>query len=428
MAARLGSAVFSLETDSSKFDAGIDKAEAKTGGLTRAISGVSATTRIMSGVMAGSAAGAMSQWAQAAADDEANTLKLAKAVENSGVSFAENEARINERIKAGQNLAFTDDQVRDSLSLLVAQTGDLDEALIRHKLAMDLSRGANIDLQTASKLLGKVTDENVAVLGRYGINVAKGSDATALFGAVQQKFGGQAETYGNTTSAAIFKTRDAISEWTESIGATLGPAGQYIALLPGLTTGVQLAGGAMGFALPKILALTAGMWSMIPAVVAAALPFAPILLAVAAVGLAVLALKFAWENNLGDIQGKAEAVMGFVTGVFETFRGFFIGMWNSLPGPVQAAIGMIMAPISGLIQLVQGAIGILERLGAVRAASDAYRPPSVVSNYQAQQSALGNIDVSGGMTANVYLDGREIATAIGRRTVRGAAFAGGPIG
>ena len=352
MPARLGSAIFSLETDSSKFNAGMDAAEQKTGGLSRAIGGVSATTRIMTGVMAGSAAGAMSQWAQAAADDEANTLKLKQAVDNTGVSFAENEARINERIKAGQNLAFTDDQVRDSLSMLVAQTGSLDEALERQKLAMDLSRGANIDLQTASKLLGKVTDENVAVLGRYGINVAKGSDATALFGAVQQKFGGQAETYGNTTSAAIFKTKDAISEWQESIGAALGPAGQYIALLPGLTAGMQLAGGAMGAAMPKILALTASMWSMIPAVLAAAIPFWPIIAVVAAVGAAVLALKWAWENNLGDIQGKAEAFIGFLsgwaTGFVEIGSSIVSGIWAGVSG----AWGWVMAQIQGLVNRI----------------------------------------------------------------------------
>jgi hypothetical protein len=60
---------------------------------------------------------------------------------------------IEDVIKSGQRLGFTDDQTRDSLSLLAAQTGDSTEAVKRYSLAQDLARGANIDVVTASKLV-----------------------------------------------------------------------------------------------------------------------------------------------------------------------------------------------------------------------------------------------------------------------------------
>src|SRR5439155_3203874 len=94
----------------------------------------------LSGALSGALVGALSDAARAAADDEANVVKLQQAVENSGVSWTDNVDRIEERIKAGQNLAFTDTQIRDSLSILVAETGDLDTAMKRQTLAMDLSR------------------------------------------------------------------------------------------------------------------------------------------------------------------------------------------------------------------------------------------------------------------------------------------------
>ena len=67
-----------------------------------------------------------------------------------------------------------------------------------------------------------------------------------LFAAIQQKFGGQAEAYGNITSASIFKVKDSIDEWKESIGASLGPAQGFIALLPGMSAGLSGAGAAAG--------------------------------------------------------------------------------------------------------------------------------------------------------------------------------------
>lgn len=303
---------------------------------------------LVGGAAAGTAIGILSDAARAAAEDEANVIKLQKAIENSGASWADNADAVNARIKAGQNLAFTDDQIRDSLSILTAQTGDLSEAMRRQKLAMDLSRGAGIDLQTASKLLGKVTDENVNVLNRYGISVAKGSDETALFAAVQQKFGGQAEAYGATTSASIFKIKDSIDEWKESLGATLGPAQGVIALLPGLRDGAGLVGTALG-GLSSLIKLT-----FIPSLIAMAIPFLPLILVIGAIGIAIGLLALAWSNNWGDIQGKTSAVIGFLQDLFDGFRVIVLLVFKGIVTGVTGFVNGIIGIINGFIDTYNG--------------------------------------------------------------------------
>ena len=161
------------------------------------------------------APGFLADAAEAAADDAANLGKLQKAVENTGAAWAEHANDIGKVVSAAQKRGFTDDQARNSLSLLTAQTGSAGEAQKRFALAMDLSRGAGIDLETASKLLGKVTAENVNVLGRYGITVAEGTSETELFGAIQAKFGGQAEAFANSTAGQMEAAKIGMGELQE---------------------------------------------------------------------------------------------------------------------------------------------------------------------------------------------------------------------
>lgn len=170
------------------------------------------------------APGFLMEAAQAAADDAANVEKLKKAVENTGASWDDYAGSIKAVIEDGQRKAFTDDQIRNSLALMTAQTGSADEAQRRLALAMDLSRGAGIDLETASRLLGKVTEDNVNVLGRYGITVAEGATETELFGAIQARFGGQAETFAKSTAGQMEAAKIGMGELKEQIGTALLPA------------------------------------------------------------------------------------------------------------------------------------------------------------------------------------------------------------
>lgn len=158
-----------------------------------------------------------------AAEEEAGIKRLAAAVDAAGGSWEKQGAGIEEVIRQRQKLAFSDDDLRSSLALLTAITGDSDEALRRQAVAMDFARGANIDLGTASKLLGKVTDETVNVLGRYGIRVKEGADATDVLALVQQKFSGQSQAFADSTAGKWARVNIAFDNIKETIGAALLP-------------------------------------------------------------------------------------------------------------------------------------------------------------------------------------------------------------
>lgn len=344
----------------------IQQASGKLGGLEKATGLTKAAFGALSGAAAAGLVGALSDVANAAAEDDASQARLMAAVQATGSAFADDLGpALEASIKHAQDMAFTDDQARDALTRMTTATGSAGEAMNLLPLAMDLARAKGIDLATASEIVGKVHEGNTSILKRYGITLAEGTSATDALGALQQKVAGQAETFGNSTAGSIFKVKDSFDEWRESIGHALGPAQGIIALLPGLSTGFTLAGGAVAHVIPALFSFAGTLFtSVIPAAGATVVALAPILIPIALIGGAIALLAFAWANNFMDIQGKAEAVIGFLTGLFDTFRGFFIDVWNALPNPVQSAIELITAPIRGLIGTIQGALDMLGRLAS----------------------------------------------------------------
>lgn len=161
---------------------------------------------------------------KAAAEDAAATARLEQALRNSSGSFDENLKKVNDRINAGQKLAFSDDDVRDSFQQLLAATGDTDEALRRQSLAMDLSRGAGISLEQASRMVGKVTDDNVQAFKRMGITIQDGASEAEALSAVQAKFAGQSQTYASSTAGQFEQAKIRMGELKEQLGTALLPA------------------------------------------------------------------------------------------------------------------------------------------------------------------------------------------------------------
>lgn len=196
-------------------------------------SGLGDMSRIAGSFVIGSALtalpGLLMSAGKAAAEDAASQARLQQAVDNTGTSYSTYSKHIEGVIANGQKLGFTDDQTRSSLSILTAQTGSATEAMKRYALAQDLSRGANIDVVTASRLLGKVTEENVNVLNRYGISVQKGASETELFAAINTKFHGQAAAFAETTAGKYAILADRVGELKESFGQLLIPVANLAA-------------------------------------------------------------------------------------------------------------------------------------------------------------------------------------------------------
>lgn len=170
--------------------------------------------------------------AKAAAEDEAATMRLNKSLENllkstgdfGEIEMGELQNAMNGLIESGQKLAFSDDDVRDSMQSLIASTGDYGEAAKRHAAAMDLARGAGIPLAQATKMLGKLNEENVEVFKRMGITIGENATEAEALAAVQEKFGGQAEAYAKSTAGQFEIANLKMGEAKETIGTALMPA------------------------------------------------------------------------------------------------------------------------------------------------------------------------------------------------------------
>lgn len=198
--------------------------QAKIGGLSGAFSGVAtAAAGFLSANVIAKAPGFLIGAAQGAAEDAAATARLEQALRNAGGSFDDNLAKVNARIDAGQRLAYGDDAVRDSFQSLLAATGDVDEALRRQKVAMDLSRGAGISLEQASRMVGKVNSENVEAFKRLGITIGDNATEAEALAAVQAKYAGQSGTYAKSTAGQFEQAKIAVSEIVEGLGAALLP-------------------------------------------------------------------------------------------------------------------------------------------------------------------------------------------------------------
>jgi hypothetical protein len=216
-----------------------------------------ATTFAAMGAAATTLAGFLSDAARAAAEEEAIFARLETAVEATGASYADYAVQIEQAIDASERLSFADDEAAAALANLTSTTGDAAEALDLLGLAQDLARGKGIELAAAANIVGRVAEGNTGILARYGIAIQEGATAQEALAAVQERYAGQAQAYADTTAGAYDRISNTIANFVESIGAGTGDLQLFLTLLPGISAGYTLIGGAAGLAVKGIQSLRA---------------------------------------------------------------------------------------------------------------------------------------------------------------------------
>lgn len=90
------------------------------------------------------------------------------------------------------------------------------------KAALDLSSALNIDLASATTLVGKAATGEIGSFSRFGLTIKKGStDAETFANALAQinkQFGGAAAAKANTFSGALIQMQNAFGDLLEEIG------------------------------------------------------------------------------------------------------------------------------------------------------------------------------------------------------------------
>jgi hypothetical protein len=162
--------------------------------------------------------GAMFAAARAAAEEEASIKRLDTVLQANTEVTDEQRKAMDAAIESRQNLAFSDDALRDSLSRLVPRTKDVTKAMELQAIAMDFARLREIDLKTASEVVGKVFSGNTSILTRYGFTLKKGATATEGLAAIQAASAGQAEEYSKTVAGALEAIGIVVDNVVEDVG------------------------------------------------------------------------------------------------------------------------------------------------------------------------------------------------------------------
>jgi hypothetical protein len=165
---------------------------------------------------------------KAAIEDEQAQLRLANALKTAtGATDAQIKATEDMILKTSLATGVADDQLRPAMQRLAVSTKDTGEAQRLLSLALDISKGKGIELETVANALGRAQDGNTTALGRLGLGLSKSELATLSFTEVQQKlsdlYGGAAATNAETFQGKIDRLKVGFDEAKESLGVALLP-------------------------------------------------------------------------------------------------------------------------------------------------------------------------------------------------------------
>ena len=228
-----------LETRAEKFQFIMAKATSPAG-LT-AMAGAATT-----------AAYAIFNMANAAADDQRSQTILATALRNTTGATDKQIASVEDLISKMQMAAgISDGELRTGFQNLVRATDDVAEAQDLLTLATDISVGTGRSLESVTLALARAYDGNLGSLKRLGIpldeNIVKTKDFDKATQVLSDTFGGSAANAADTYAGKLAITREKINEAAESIGEIFIPVIESLVdTLEPAIKGLDLLAEAMG--------------------------------------------------------------------------------------------------------------------------------------------------------------------------------------
>ena len=165
---------------------------------------------------------------KAAIEDEQAQLRLANALRTAtGATDAQIKATEDMILQTSLATGVADDKLRPAFQRLAVSTKDTVEAQKLLNLALDISKGKGIELETVANALGRAQDGNTTALGRLGLGLSKAELSTLSFTEVQGKlsdlYGGAAAANAETFQGKIDRLKVGFDEAKESLGVALLP-------------------------------------------------------------------------------------------------------------------------------------------------------------------------------------------------------------
>lgn len=187
------------------------------------------------GAMAGAAlavAGFAAKWAgdgvKAAIEAEKVERRFAKTLENVTKATEAQVGAVEEYITATQMATgVNDDDLRKSFEMLVRRTKDVTRSQKLQASALDLSAGAGISLEAATKAIMKAQDGQFAGLRKLGIpldeTTIKTKNVAKAMEILNDTVGGQAAEAAGTTAGKYAILQEQLGEIQEQVGTALLP-------------------------------------------------------------------------------------------------------------------------------------------------------------------------------------------------------------
>jgi len=178
---------------------------------------------------AGAAAGTiLFKAAQAAAEDQAQQIKLASQIKATSDATDVQIKGIEDYIdKTQRAVGVADDKLRPAFGRLVAATRDVTKAQDLLNLALDLSAATGKDVSITSAALARAQEGAYGPLEKLGVGYEKGEVKARGFLNVQkdleERFSGAASDKANTYEGVMARLKITLGELQESIGYKVLP-------------------------------------------------------------------------------------------------------------------------------------------------------------------------------------------------------------
>jgi phage-related protein len=271
--------------------------------------------------------GALGLAVNAAADAEKKMAVVNATLASMGKAGEDAKGALLTAADATLKLGFDNEEAAQSLAKFFQRTKDVNEATQLNAVAMDLARAKNIDLSSASTLVGQVLAGNGKVLKQYGIDIKDSATPLQALGELQKKVGGQAEAFSKTFAGSSEAVKQQMGELQEKIGAMLLPMlAKLVSHLVPIIEKVMAwmdQNPKLTETIVTVAAVLGPLLVVLPALVAAIAAIAsPVGLAIAAFALLVAA-GVAIYQNWDTIKAKAIEIWN---GIHDYLKGKLAGM------------------------------------------------------------------------------------------------------
>lgn len=252
--------------------------------------------------------------------------QLRVAVENAGGSMDELGPRINAVSDHLIKFGIDDEATARALATLTTSTQNPTKALDEMGLVADIAAARHISLESAADKVAKGLNGNAKVFKEFGITLSANATETEKEAAMTElaaRVHGQAAAQADNFSTKMESLKIRAENVAEAVGQKVGPAitiagplmgglGMVIqsGLIPALISGI---GSAASFAAGMIGAGISAAGAAIPVIIA----WAPVILAIAAIGLAAYELYKHWDEVWGFIKDVASTAADWISNHLE---------------------------------------------------------------------------------------------------------------